>query len=114
MTSTQESAGVHRIGEARAAAMALAEGSERERAFLHADVLEFVRDCQKLRDAYVSEECNKVDAVVDGVINRQRPFLTWDCCDAHRGLRGRRSELNARAESLGVKIEFDMLLVVRD
>lgn len=111
---TTHADGLISVGAERQVAEALTQEAWRRPALLRVDVLQFILDCQRLRDNGTSAACDQVMAKIDGVNNPNRPFLTWDCCDAHRALRGRRAELEKRAAELGETIEFDMTLVLTD
>ena len=115
MTSTYDRATrVRRIGEERTAAEALPAGTERDVALLRVDTLGYERDCMQVRDSGISEVCSAIDAFVDGVANPKRPFLSWECCDAHRELRVRREALEKRAAALGITLNLDFTQVIED
>jgi|GEM_PF-6422549 len=115
MTSTHEQpTRIRRIGEERVAAQAMTEGPARDAAMLHVNMLVYIRDCQTLRDTGVSKDCAELEAMHGGVPNPRRPFLAWECCDAHRALKARREDLDAAAHELHIEFAPDMTQVIED
>ena len=106
--------GVRNITRERAAADELPAGPQRDLAQFRVDVLVHTRNCQKARETGISEQCNKIDAFVDGVANGNRPYIHWECCDAHRALKTERAQLNKRAAELGVEVTYDVMQTIED
>jgi hypothetical protein len=57
--------------------------------------------------ANISATCSRIDVILNGVVNPNRPYTSWTCCAYHRDLRGTKEQLLNRALQLGVVLALD-------
>jgi len=110
MTST----GTRSIAAYEAAAAELQQGTQdRAVADLRVEEPRYLVRVQEAAQT-ISLACSEIDAFVDGVVNRNRPYLTWTCCDTHRALKVEKERLLKRAAELGVELALDAITPIED
>jgi hypothetical protein len=77
---------------------------------LRADEQHHAKNVQRVYKTGVAAQCSQIAAFdgegADKRVNPRRPYLTWQCCEAHRELAAERAKLNERAERLGVETYY--------
>ena len=97
-----------------AAAAELPEGTrQRDIADLRVAELLYIRRVQEAAQT-ISTMCSRIDWLRDGVVNPDRPYLTWICCDTHRSLKVEKEQLLKRAADLGETLELDYITPIGD